>query len=156
MPLATVGRQGGGVSKLAGAAIALALALTGCAGDGGRLCRPGERAAAVDTLYFGTAKGDAVAVKPDDWKAFVDEVATPRFPQGLTWWKARGQWRNGAGEVERERSYVLQITHPEAGQDGAGIIEVARQYRERFGQEAVLRASSTACVSFLKSGGRHD
>jgi len=136
--------------RFAVTAAALVPALVGCAGDGGRLCRQGGQAAVVDTLYFGTAKGDAVAVKPADWKAFVDEVVTPRFPQGLTWWKARGQWRDDAGAVERERSYVLQIVHPEAGQAEAGIVEVAKQYRERFGQESVLRASYTACVSFLK------
>lgn len=106
--------------------------------------------AVVDTLYFGTAKGGTVAVKPGDWKEFVDEVVTPRFPQGLTWWRGRGQWRNGDGEIERERSYVLQITYQEAGQADIAIAEIAKQYRERFRQESVLRASSTACVSFLK------
>lgn len=129
-----------------------ALALAGCA-QAPPPCRPGERPATVDTLYFGTARGDAVAVKPDDWKAFLADAVTPRFPQGLAWWKARGQWRNGAGEVERERSYVLQVIQPEAGQGGAAIAEIARQYRERFRQEAVLRTSARACVSALRSTG---
>jgi hypothetical protein len=131
-------------------AIAAVLALAGCA-PLPELCRPGEQPAAVETLYLGTAKGESIAVRPEDWKAFLDQAVTPRFPQGFTWWEARGQWRNGAGGIERERSYILQVVQPEAdGQSDAALVEIAARYRERFGQEAVLRIAGRACMALLQ------
>jgi hypothetical protein len=135
----------------AAAAVVLCFAVAGCAADAGRVCRSGEQASTIETLYFGTERKGADAVAREEWREFMSQVVTPRFPKGLTWWKAQGQWRNDAGAVEQERAYVLQVVHPDAESVEPAILEVTKQYRERFDQESVLRVSSPTCVSFLKS-----
>ena len=101
----------------------------------------------VDSLYFGRAYPDGV-VTPDQWKAFVDRVVTPRFPQGLTAWEAAGQYRTSAGIIQHEPSWILQLVHGDDGASEAGIREIRTAYQTQFKQEAVLRVRSQACVSF--------
>ena len=110
-------------------------------------CRAGEQAAAIDSLYFGTASADGT-VLAEDWARFVSEVVTPRFSQGLTSWAASGQWRDGAGKVRKESSYVLLVVHPDANAADTAIREIIDIYKARFHQEGVLRVRSTACASF--------
>ena len=71
---------------------------------------PGGTAQVQDTLYFGMSKKDGV-VTDAEWQAFVDEAITPRFPDGLTVFDARGQWRGADGAIGRERSKALLIVH---------------------------------------------
>lgn len=132
-------------------AVALCFAIMGCAADAGRVCRSGEQASTIETLYFGTGRKGADPVTREEWREFMSQVVTPWFPKGLTWWKAQGQWRNHTGAVERERVYVLQVVHPDAESVEPAILGVAKRYREKFDQESVLRISSPTCASFLKS-----
>lgn len=133
------------------AAVVLCFAVAGCATDAGRLCRSGEQASTIETLYFGTERKGAGPVSREEWREFMSQVVTPWFPKGLTWWKAQGQWRNDTGAIERERAYVLQVVHSEAESIELAILEVAKRYREKFDQESVLRVSSPTCMLFFKS-----
>ena len=92
-------------------------------------------------LYFGAA-GSAGA-----WRRFVATAVTPRFPDGLTELEGRGQWRGPHG-LSREATHVLVIFYrPDATSEGR--IETIRSlYKSRFRQASVLRADSSACVSF--------
>lgn len=110
-------------------------------------CPPGLAPAASDALYFGTAKPDG-EVTTADWEAFLRDVVTPRFPEGLTAWRAAGQWRSADGRILREGSYVLSIVHPEDAKADAAIRAIAADYKARFRQEAVLRVESRTCVSY--------
>ena len=101
----------------------------------------------MDSLYFGTTMPDG-RVSPEDWQRFLAEEITPRFPEGLTSWSAAGQWRNGAGELEKESSFVLHVVHPDTTQADSAILEVVNTYKSRFRQEAVLRVRSAACISY--------
>ena len=68
-------------------------------------------ASVMDTLYFGGSVSQA------DWEDYLAKEVTPRFPDGLTHWQAKGQWREGKDDVAKEGSEVLQILHargPEA------------------------------------------
>jgi Protein of unknown function (DUF3574) len=85
----------------------------------------------ADFLYFGTARPGGI-VSDTEWKTFVDEVITPRFP-GFTEWKAVGHW-----ESAREATYVVQIIHPHRGQTEKKIAEIIDAYKKRFSQEAVF------------------
>jgi len=100
-----------------------------------------------DTLYFGTAKPDGT-VTPEQWSEFLEKVVTPRFPQGLTVTEAHGQWQMQSGSIERERSYVVQIMHPDTPQSDTAVREIARTYKQQFRQEAVLRTRSPVCMAF--------
>ncbi|CAL1240660.1 DUF3574 domain-containing protein [Candidatus Methylocalor cossyra] len=140
---------GPSLERLKAAVVAVCLgAVMGCASEP-PVCRPGERASTVETLYFGA--GGAPAVSAADWRDFLEREVTPRFPEGLTWWSARGQWRNQAGTVQGERSYVLQIVHANPAAAEPAIAALAQRYRERFRQLAVLRVRSASCAALLTS-----
>lgn len=84
-----------------------------------------------DTLYFGTARPGGV-VSDAEWKAFVDDVITPRFP-GFTEWNADGHWKR-----EHEATHVVQIVHPPRSANSRLVAEIIAAYKARFQQEAVL------------------
>jgi len=121
-------------------------ALAACATNG-PACRSGEQAAVQDLLYFGT-KMPQSQVSPEDWAGFLAKEVTPRFPDGLTVWRASGQWREADGEISSEASYVLSLVHPETEASEGAIRAIAAAYKTGFRQEAVLRAKSPACLSF--------
>jgi len=101
----------------------------------------------MDSLYFGTVMPGG-SVTSEDWQRFLTDEITPRFPEGLTSWSAAGQWRNGAGVLEKESSFVLHVVHADTPETDRAILDVMRIYKERFRQEAVLRVRSTACISY--------
>jgi Protein of unknown function (DUF3574) len=120
---------------------------TACTSLDPQSCPGGRQAMIAEYLYFGTAKPDG-QVSPDDWRRFVDEVVTPKFPQGLSVWQASGQWKSEAGPIVREPSYVLNVVHERNETHDGAIIGIMKSYKARFRQEAVLRVQSSACVSF--------
>jgi hypothetical protein len=97
------------------------------------------RRAHVERLYFGRNKGDVEVVTDSAWAAFLREVVTPEFPQGLTVWEAAGQWQGAEGRLGRERSFVLEIVHPLDSSGETRVERVIEAYKHRFGQESVLR-----------------
>jgi hypothetical protein len=99
-------------------------------------------------LYFGTAMPKGV-VKEKEFAAFVDEVVTPRFPDGLTLLSGYGQFRLSTGEIKQETSYVLILFYPQGTPNSEQYIEEIRHvYKMKFQQESVLRADSTELISF--------
>jgi Protein of unknown function (DUF3574) len=98
-------------------------------------------------LYFGTAKPDGV-VTEEQFKQFVDEYVTPRFPDGLTVLKGDGQFRGASGVIVKEQSFVLILLYPyEASADSSKRIERIRLlYKRYFDQESVLRVDDPFIV----------
>ena len=68
-----------------------ALALAGCSATVDERCPDGLEAFTEFNLYFGLAKGDGSLVSEAEWDAFLADTVTPRFPDGLTVYDARGQ-----------------------------------------------------------------
>ncbi len=101
-----------------------------------------------ELLYFGTDIPAGGKVTPHDWQAFVDATVTPRFPQGLSVWQVAGQWKSEAGTIVKEQSYVLNILHAGAAAEEQAVQDIAQAYKQKFRQEAVLRASNLACVGY--------
>ncbi|HEX5574346.1 MAG TPA: DUF3574 domain-containing protein, partial [Gemmatimonadales bacterium] len=56
-------------------------------------CAVGDTVLVRETLYFGRNRPGGGTVSDAEWKAFLVEVVTPRFPLGLTVQKATGQWK---------------------------------------------------------------
>ena len=99
-------------------------------------------------LYFGTAMPKGV-VKEKEFATFVDEVVTPRFPDGLTLLSGYGQFRLSTGEIKQETSFVLILFYPEKTNFTEKSIEEIRHiYKMNFQQESVLRADSKESISF--------
>ena len=121
--------------------------LASCASIRHQPCDVGQQSMTTEHLYFGTGKPDGV-VSAEDWKHFLSDTVTPRFPQGLSVWQASGQWQSEAGPIIHESSYVLDIVHEGSAVHEQAIGEIMDTYKEQFQQEAVLRVKGSACVSF--------
>jgi hypothetical protein len=119
-----------------------ALLLAACAAPSGAGCREQVEY----RLYFG---GDTPAgeVTPAQWTAFLGESLTPRFPEGLTVYNARGQWRDNGGRIVGEETRVVEVLREGTALDDASVAGAAKEYRERFKQESVLvtRSPLQAC-----------
>jgi hypothetical protein len=96
----------------------------------------------MDTLYFGTQKPEGGIVSDAEWQQFLAEEITTRFPSGLTTWEASGQWRDEHNVIERERTHIVQVVHPESREVEKQIDAIIALYKKRFAQEAVFRVRS--------------
>jgi len=106
------------------------------------------QALVLDRLYFGRSIPGAGVVSDDEWSAFLHDSVTPRFPDGLTVWRAEGQWRDASGSIVREASFVLEIVHAADAAAERNVQSIRDDYRERFRQDAVLRISAPVRVQF--------
>lgn len=100
-----------------------------------------------DTLYFGTSTPQG-PVTPEQWNSFLSAVVTPRFPEGLTVWDAKGQWKGKSGVVGKEGAKVLLLVHPDNPEADQAIQEIIDTYKKQFGQESVMKVRTPADVSF--------
>lgn len=110
-----------------------------------------EQAWVADRLFFGRDIPGGGTVSEEAWTAFLAEVVTPRFPDGLTIWRAEGQWRDAQGAIVREASFVVEVFHPADPAADAALNEIATEYRRRFRQEVVLMVRGPVRVEFFAS-----
>ena len=101
-----------------------------------------------DELYFGLSRPDGGMVSEADFAAFVDEVVTPRFPDGFTVVPVMGQFREHSGKIAREPSRVIVLLAPEDQLTSQKIDDIRAIYKQRFAQESVLLVTSPARVKF--------
>jgi hypothetical protein len=111
-------------------------------------CAGGDTNMVRDVLYFGRNRPDGGVVSDAEWRGFLDEVVTPRFPAGLTVVQAMGQWKGERGAVEQERSEIVTLLHDGSGPARQAVEELATEYKRRFRQEAVLRERMATCARF--------
>ncbi len=101
-------------------------------------------------LYFGLGRVgeyDATAAELR-WRAFLDEVVTPRFPDGFTVLDGYGQWqRRDRSEPERLNSKVLVILYRGA-KHRADLDAIRAEWKRRSGDQSVLLTITPAAVSF--------
>jgi hypothetical protein len=110
-------------------------------------CGPQGRPYTRTTLYFGLTAGEGT-ISETQWKSFLAESVTPRFPQGLTVWEAKGQWRGPDGKITRERAKVLLLVHEDTAPVRESLAKVIDVYKQAFHQDSVLWETSAVCVSF--------
>jgi hypothetical protein len=96
-----------------------------------------------DRLFCGLSIPGGGTVTQTDVDTFIAEVVTPRFPQGFTVWRARGQWNGGNEDV-----LVIEFLHPRDETLSKAVAEIAVEYRRRFRQEAVMRVTVPASMEF--------
>ena len=145
----------------------LAAGLAACANPGVMVGGPGmqvaipiRRAAAygdtvADRLYFGRNiaapcdSAPAGTVSDSAWAAFLSEVVTPLFPQGLSVYRVDGQWQEKPDmPIVREESYVLEIVHASEPDAEIAFRDIAARYRRRFCQQSVMRVTTPARQRF--------
>jgi hypothetical protein len=114
--------------------------------------RPGSAQGWVDTkLYFGLGPADlpGQGISEAEWRTFLDREVTPRFPSGLSVLDAYGQWQGqGEKQVEQLRSKVLVIVYADSEENRAKIEAIRTAWKQKTGDESVLRVTEPADVSF--------
>ncbi len=128
--------------------VVAAVALAACGGGDAAVCPEGTDEWTEYRLFLGLSQGDGGTVSEEEWRAFLADTVTPRFPDGLTVLSGNGQWRDSGGAIVREGSKLLIIYAPPGGEGGRAIDEISEEYERRFQQESVLRVIDAACVSF--------
>jgi hypothetical protein len=136
------------VRELAIAACGGRLAPTATPAPAVTACAIGDTAMVRDVVYFGRNRPGGGIVSDPDWRRFLDEAVTARFPHGLTVVDATGQWRGQSGVVEQERSEIVTVFHSGDAASRQAIADIAAEYKRRFQQEAVLRERSITCARF--------
>jgi len=109
----------------------------------------------VDTqLYFGLGLADAAdetgkGVSESAWRDFLDKEVTPRFPAGLSVVDVYGQWQGKNRKTpERLRSKTLVIDYPDTPDNAAKIEAIRAAWKQRTGDQSVLKVTQRADVSF--------
>ena len=108
----------------------------------------GDRFARTE-LYFGTDK-PGPDVSDAEFRRFVRQQVSPRFPDGLTLLEGVGQYRDSHGRIVRERSKVIVLLYPVSDRETShrSIEAIRAAYEKAYQQESVLRADSLELVSF--------
>ena len=107
-------------------------------------CSGAQKSWMVAELLFGRGN-----VSDRAWDRFLAAEVTPRFPDGLTVYDARGQWRNpNTRRISRERSKVVMIAMPPESDTDARLQAIIEAYKTRFRQQSVGLILRPSCVSF--------
>jgi hypothetical protein len=110
-------------------------------------CGTGSSAQNKTTLYFGMNNPSGGVVTELEWRLFLRDEVSKRFPAGLTAWDASGQWKSPGGRIDQERSKVLMLVHPDNADNRRAVQELIDTWRKQFQHESVLWESSRVCVA---------
>ncbi len=118
----------------------------------GDAAHPGATQGWVRTeLYFGLGPADRPdqGISEAQWRDFLDREVTPRFPAGLSVEDIYGQWSGkGKSAPERLHSKILIILYPGTGENQARIDAIRSAWKQKTGDQSVLRVTQPADVSF--------
>lgn len=103
----------------------------------------------VAELLFGRNIDDRHGVTEKQWRRFLADEVTPRFPDGITVVDAQGQWRDRqTSAIVSERTKLVTLVVADDAETQATIDAVVTAYKTRFEQQAVGVVLRPACVSF--------
>lgn len=131
-------------------AVATALtALAGCqtAPPAAPACPVGQISQQTAQLYLAGAFGPSSKVSKAQFRKYVDEELTPRFPDGLTVLDGGRQWRGEENKAIREAAKVVLIVLPKSHGAQSRIDAARNAYKARFHQDAVVEVLPPACVA---------
>ena len=99
-------------------------------------------------LIFGMSRKERPEITEEEWRAFLEQEVTPRFPDGLTVIMGQGQWRNATETIVRETSRMLLVFVPPSPEIDANVDALRDAWRRRHEQQSVLKAVAASCVAF--------
>ena len=118
----------------------------------GDAAHPAQAQGWVDTqLYFGLGLADQPqqGVSEQAWRDFLDSEVSTRFPDGLSVIDVYGQWQGKQQtSPERLRSKMLVIDYPDTPANRAKVEAIRAAWKQRTGDQSVLRVTQPADVSF--------
>lgn len=112
-------------------------------------CDGGMMPAHMVELYFGRSISGGGQVSDKEWRRFLDEVASPAFPDGFTAADAEGRYLDrstGVSIVEPSKVLTIVVTDLLGLEERVG--RLIDSYKRRFEQQSVLRVDREACVAF--------
>jgi hypothetical protein len=132
-------QESGSVRKRFGAKLTLAallsllLALASCMEINTSECPAGLEPATEYRLFFGLSDISGQVIPEEEWKDFLDNVITPRFPDGLTILDVYGQSQPPSGGLRRESTKVLLVGVADSeGVDAWSLLdEITDDWRRR-------------------------
>ena len=95
-------------------------------------------------LYFGRNIGITGRVTEQQFQQFLGEQITPRFPDGLTAYSAKGQFLDSSDQLIREPSKVVSLIFEDTEQNEQSVYEIIDAYKYQFQQESVLEVVNEA------------
>ena len=100
-------------------------------------------------LYFGRSLSDGSVVTDAEWAKFLNDVVTPRFPDGFTVLDGVGQYRNKSGQIVKEQSKVIIFLYSRKTRkaNSTKVDEIRAAYVKLFDQESVLRLDFRTSVN---------
>jgi len=101
-----------------------------------------EAALIQQGLFFGRGIPGGGEVSETDFKSFLNNVITPRFPDGLTVFDANGQFRDSTGTIIKEKSKYVTIFVEDNSINNASIYDIGQAYIKQFNQESVLQVTN--------------
>ena len=129
------------------AALFIALAMTGCAAAAEQPCPEGFERYIEFQLFFGLHDSDGQRVSEDEWKGFLADTVTPRFPAGMTIIDVGGQWQDPYGAIQQEDTKLLRGLLDAPDGDGLRRIdEISDEFTTRFNQDPVFRIVNETCA----------
>jgi hypothetical protein len=132
------------IQRLAAALLGLIALTAASAAQPALQCAGTQKPWMVVELLFGRSN-----VSDFNWDRFLAAEVTPRFPDGLTVYDARGQWRNPQTKtISRERTKVVMIAMPPDAGNETRLREIISAYKTRFKQQSVGLIVRPSCVSF--------
>lgn len=136
----------------AGAA-ALALVVLTAAGLAGKADAAGTCPEPLETwtqidLYFGRDIAGRGVVSERQFRNFLANAVTPRFPDGLTVLDATGQFRDARQGIVREPTKLLVLLVPNRKAAAPKIAALVDRYKSQFRQRSVLRTERQVCLAF--------
>lgn len=125
-----------------------AFALIGCTGMQPLGCAAGTMPMTKYELFLGQNIGTMGRVSDAEWRRFLTEEVTPRYPDGFTVLNAAGQWRDPMGRIISEDSRNLVVIVRDPAAELPKIMAIRDTYKTRFHQDAVLFVQSQICAGF--------
>ena len=100
-------------------------------------------------LFYGAGRLPHDGKIDTRWENYIDNIVTPRFPEGLTLIEGTGQWRVKPNQQpRRNRTRILILIHEDTPEKSRLVDEIRVLWKEISGQQSVLRVSQPAEVSF--------
>jgi hypothetical protein len=92
-----------------------------------------------EDLYFVRKVGTTEAVTEQQFRQFLGNEITSRFPTRLTVYDANRQVLDSSGRLIREPSQLVSLIVEDTGNTDRAIDEMINLYRQKFQQDSVLR-----------------
>ena len=100
-------------------------------------------------LFYGGGLREGRGDYETMWEDYLNNVVTPRFPEGLTQIEATGQWRVREGRTPRRTpTRILILVHRDSPEYFDRLEEIRRIWKERSGHRSVLRVTIPADVDY--------